>query len=153
MFFIQVLLAKRNVRCESLDDEAGCVDKDASNCRPLWQFGITRGSVNLFTPIHPQLVWETPSSLNIFCKFQISTNPNLPQQLKQPVLLRLKDGSNSISYHAFFNGTDYDPTPGGLEDDLGFPAELHVASVLTFYGLEGSEAVKLHMTTPEVVYP
>ena len=65
----------------------------------------------------------------------------------------LKDGSNSISYHAFFNGTDYDPTPGGLEDDLGFPAELHVASVLTFYGLEGSEAVKLHMAAPEVVYP
>lgn len=104
-------------------------------------------------PFTPKLVWETPSSLNIFCKFQISTNQNLPQQLKQPVFLRLKDGSNSISYHAFFNGTDYDPTPGGLEDDLGFPAELHVASVLTFYGLEGSEAVKLHMTAPEVVYP
>lgn len=105
-------------------------------------------------PFTLQLVWEAPSSLIFFCKFQISTNQNLPQQLNQPVFLRLKDGSNSISYHAFFNGTDYDPTPGGLEDDLGFPAELHVASVLTFYGpKEGSEAVKLHMTTPEVVYP
>lgn len=104
-------------------------------------------------PFTLQLVWEAPSSLIFFCKFQISTNQNLPQQLNQPVFLRLKDGSNSISYHAFFNGTDYDPTPGGLEDDLGFPAELHVASVLTFYGLEGSEAVKLHMAAPEVVYP
>ena len=117
-------------------------------------------------PIHPQTCLRNSFILEpcrnvrtvgelkyFFCKFQISTNQNLPQQLKQPVFVRLKDGSNSISYHAFFNGTDYDPTPGGLEDDLGFPAELHVASVLTFYGLEGSEAVKLHMTTPEVVYP
>lgn len=66
LFFIQVLLAERNVRCESLDDEAGCVDKDASNCRPLWQFGITRGRVNLFTPIHPQTCLRNSFILKYF---------------------------------------------------------------------------------------
>jgi len=49
----------------------------------------------------------------------------------------LQEGSNTLTYHAYFNGTDYEPQPGGLEDDLGFPAEIHLASVLTFYSEEG----------------
>lgn len=44
------------------------------------------------------------------------------------------------------NGTDYDPEPGGLEDDLGFAAEIHVASLLTFFSEEGHlEPVHLHL--------
>lgn len=60
--------------------------------------------------------------------------------------LRLKEGPNRITYHAYFNGTDYDPEPGGLEDDLGFAAEIHVASLLTFFSEEGHlEPVQLHL--------
>ena len=54
-----------------------------------------------------------------------------------PKAARLQEGSNTLTYHAYFNGTDYEPQPGGLEDDLGFPAEIHLASVLTFYSEEG----------------
>lgn len=38
---------------------------------------------------------------------------------------------------ALFNGTDYDPEPI-QGDSLGFPAEIHVAAVLTFYTDDGS---------------
>lgn len=64
----------------------------------------------------------------------------------------LQEGSNTLTYHAYFNDTDYDPEPGGLEDDLGFPAEIHLASVLTFYS-EGQRPepveLKLNPMNPE----
>ncbi|CAK9006222.1 unnamed protein product [Durusdinium trenchii] len=49
----------------------------------------------------------------------------------------LQSETNTITYKALFNGTDYDPEPI-QGDSLGFPAEIHVAAVLTFYTDDGS---------------
>ncbi|CAJ1439454.1 unnamed protein product [Effrenium voratum] len=65
----------------------------------------------------------------------------------------LKSGENTIAYHAFFNGTDYQPEPSSDGNSLGFDAEIHLASVLTFYGSAREEGVHLLDASPPILLP
>ena len=62
-------------------------------------------------------------------------------------------GRNTIAYHAFFNGTDYQPEPSNDGNSLGFDAEIHLASVLTFYGSAREEGVHLLDASPPILLP
>merc|ERR1712217_753142 len=65
--------------------------------------------------------------------------------------LLLRENSNSIAYRALFNGTDYHPLTDPHGNSNGYPAELHLASFITFYAsnLNGS-ARRLGTRAPSV---
>jgi len=50
---------------------------------------------------------------------------------------------NNITYRAFFNGTEYDPVADEDGHSLGFPAEIHLTSVLTFFSHQNQGTVQL----------
>ncbi|CAE7032903.1 BIO2 [Symbiodinium sp. CCMP2592] len=60
---------------------------------------------------------------------------------------------NTISYQAFFNGTEYDPVPSNNSHDLGFPAEIHLVSALMFLAEPGTAATRPGSVSPSIILP
>eukprot|EP00931_Biecheleriopsis_adriatica_P034178 TRINITY_DN19770_c0_g1_i3.p1 TRINITY_DN19770_c0_g1~~TRINITY_DN19770_c0_g1_i3.p1 ORF type:complete len:609 (-),score=122.10 TRINITY_DN19770_c0_g1_i3:92-1918(-) len=51
-----------------------------------------------------------------------------------PWLKASSGAMNNITYRALYEGSDYAPVEANNSNDMGFPAEIHLASFLTFYG-------------------